>query len=190
MGNSSQVPPPQAYGIQVAQFLGGGDFGRGGPYYGANGPYPPGVFPPLAYFNGIGGPWDGGFPGGMYPGNGGLRQDSGGRRLSERISGFAGENSVIPAAAGLPPKPTPAALDTALVSGNSSLRRNSGRNGSTQLNGPPPPPPPDAKEDPRAAGGKRVSYHDMDLVAEVCSLFYCARSVGAHCISKLRAISN
>ncbi len=137
----------------------------------------------------MGGPWDGGFPGGMYPGNGNLRQDSGGRRLSERISGFA-ENSVIPAAAGLPPKPTPAALDTALISGNSSLRRNSGRNGSTQLNGPPPPPPPDAKEDPRAAGGKRVSYHDMDLVAEVCSLFYCARSVGAHCISKLRAISN
>ena len=31
---------------------------------------------------------------------------------------------------------------------------------------PPPPPPPDAKEDPRAAAGKKVSYHDMDLVAE------------------------
>jgi len=35
-----------------------------------------------------------------------------------------------------------------------------------RLNGPPPPPPPDAKEDPRAAAGRRVSYHDMDLVAE------------------------
>jgi hypothetical protein len=34
-----------------------------------------------------------------------------------------------------------------------------------------PPPPPDAKEDPRAAAGKRISYHDMDLVAEVCILF-------------------
>ena len=33
--------------------------------------------------------------------------------------------------------------------------------------GPPPPPPPDAKEDPRAARGARVSYHDMDEVAEV-----------------------
>jgi len=25
---------------------------------------------------------------------------------------------------------------------------------------------PDAKEDPRAAAGRKVSYHDMDLVAE------------------------
>jgi len=32
--------------------------------------------------------------------------------------------------------------------------------------GPPPPPPPDAKEDPRAASGRKVSYHDMDDVAE------------------------
>lgn len=110
--------------------------------------------------------------------------------MSERISGFASENSIIPAVAGLPPKPTPAALDTALVSGNSSLRRNSGRNGSTQLNGPPPPPPPDAKEDPRAAGGKRVSYHDMDLVAEVCSLFCFVRRGWSSSCSKLRAISN
>lgn len=107
------------------------------------------------------GHWDGGFPG--YAGHPG-----GGRRLSDRISGYAGENSVIPAAAGLPPKPTPAALDTALVSGNASLGRRNNRNGSVQMNGPPPPPPPDAKEDPRASGGKRVSYHDMDLVAEVC----------------------
>lgn len=44
-----------------------------------------------------------------------------------------------------------------------SARRNT-RSGS--MNGPPPPPPPDAKEDPRAAAGKKVSYHDMDLVAE------------------------
>jgi hypothetical protein len=72
--------------------------------------------------------------------------------------------------AGLPPKPTPAALDSALVSGNGGGgggggRR--GRNGGSHNAGPPPPPPPDAKEDPRAAAGKRVSYHDMDLVAEV-----------------------
>ncbi len=94
-----------------------------------------------------------------------------GRRLSERISGFASETTV-PVGAGLPPKPSPAALDTALSSGNGGgggVRRNTRGNG-TQAGGPPPPPPPDAKEDPRAAAGKRVSYHDMDLVAEVCNL--------------------
>jgi hypothetical protein len=63
----------------------------------------------------------------------------------------------IPASAGLPAKPI-AAVEVA-PSG-----RRGGRAGS--MNGPPPPPPPDAKEDPRAAAGKKVSYHDMDLVAE------------------------
>ena len=92
------------------------------------------------------------------------------RRLSDRISGFApgSEGSTLPAAAGLPPKPIAAALDSALGGGNGGggaggRRRNTGGHG-----GGPPPPPPDAKEDPRAAAGKRVSYHDMDLVAEVC----------------------
>lgn len=42
--------------------------------------------------------------------------------------------------------------------------RRDGRVGS--MSGALPPPPPDAKEDPRAAAGKKVSYHDMDLVAE------------------------
>lgn len=94
------------------------------------------------------------------------------RRLSDRISGFAPgtETSTLPAAVGLPPKPTAAALDSALVSGNGGAggaRRNTRNGGGAQSSGPPPPPPPDAKEDPRAAAGKRVSYHDMDLVAEV-----------------------
>lgn len=84
------------------------------------------------------------------------------RRLSDRL---ANETSTLPPGVGLPPKPV-AALDAPL--GNSSHRR--GRAG-TQ--GGPPPPPPDAKEDPRAAAGKRVSYHDMDLVAEGdVELFY------------------
>ena len=75
---------------------------------------------------------------------------AGGRRLSDRIGGMApGE------AHGLPPKPM-AAMDASPTSG-----RKNGRSG-----GPPPPPPPDAKEDPRAAAGRKVSYHDMDLVAE------------------------
>ena len=40
------------------------------------------------------------------------------------------------------------------------------KNGKGGVSGPPPPPPPDAKEDPRAAAGRKVSYHDMYLVAE------------------------
>lgn len=86
------------------------------------------------------------------------------RRLSDRLGGFApgyeqpSEIPLIPASAGLPAKPMAAA--EAATAG----ARRPGRAGS--MNGPPPPPPPDAKEDPRAAAGKKVSYHDMDLVAE------------------------
>lgn len=61
----------------------------------------------------------------------------------------------IPASAGLPAKPVGA------------LEATPGKRGSRSgAGGPPPPPPPDAKEDPRAAAGRKVSYHDMDLVAE------------------------
>ncbi|CAA7259563.1 unnamed protein product [Cyclocybe aegerita] len=165
IGNSSQAPP-QAYGLQGPVSYHGADYGRGGPYYGGNS-YPPAGYPPPPYHNS----WDT-HPGGGYPGSylssASSRRDEGsGRRLSDRISGFApNEGSVIPPGAGLPPKPTPAALDTALAAGNPSLTRRNNRNGTSQPTGPPPPPPPDAKEDPRAAAGKRVSYHDMDLVAE------------------------
>lgn len=85
------------------------------------------------------------------------------RRLSDRISGYApgheapSEPISVPASAGLPAKPM-AILDPV------PAPRRAGRGGS--MSGPPPPPPPDAKEDPRAAAGKKVSYHDMDLVAE------------------------
>jgi hypothetical protein len=68
------------------------------------------------------------------------------------------ESSIIPAAAGLPPKPA-ASLEPAPA-------RRGGRGNAGIGGGAPPPPPPDAKEDPRAAAGKKVSYHDMDLVAE------------------------
>jgi hypothetical protein len=64
--------------------------------------------------------------------------------------------SPIPASAGLPPKPL-----TSLEPGTSGRR-----GGRSSGSGIPPPPPPDAKEDPRAAAGKKVSYHDMDQVAE------------------------
>lgn len=147
MGHTNQMAPPQAFGIQ------GPLHGGGNQYY--QGPPP--------------GNWGGGpdlfYPApGMYPFPPQRRDDSTGRRLSDRIGSnlMTTEGSVIPAGAGLPPKPM-SALDTALSSGN--VRR-VGRGGAAPATGPPPPPPPDAKEDPRAAAGKRVSYHDMDLVAE------------------------
>ncbi|TFK99084.1 hypothetical protein BDV98DRAFT_532986 [Pterulicium gracile] len=175
-GNSQQ-PPPQAYGISAPQAH--HDFGgrHAPPHYNQAGGYPP----QQGYGGGGGGGGNGGyweprdgreqFPphgapyGQSYPPP---RRDEpmGGapRRLSDRITGFPDVTSMAQVA-GLPPKPTPAALDTALVAGTGGGggggRRGGGRNG-----GPPPPPPPDAKEDPRAAAGKRVSYHDMDLVAE------------------------
>jgi hypothetical protein len=159
VGNNNQ-PPPQAFGIQVPVFH-VGDYGRGGPYYGNAPPFPPGGYPP--YHSGY---WEGAHLGaysGVYP----PTSSSTGKRLSDRISGFApSEGSSLPTGAGLPPKPRPAALDAVLASGNGAKRPN--RSGS-QSTGGPPPPPPDAKEDPRAAAGKRISYHDMDLVAEVCS---------------------
>jgi len=161
--SNSQAAPPQAYGIQGPPVYHGGDYGRP-PYYGggAYGPgYPPpyqnGYWDPHSYAGGPFGPP--GYPATMVP----SRRDEAtvARRLSDRISGFAPstENSNVPAAAGLPPKPSAAALDSALSSGGGSRRKGTGQGG-------PPPPPPDAREDPRAAAGKRVSYHDMDLVAE------------------------
>ncbi|KAF8632018.1 hypothetical protein AX17_004961 [Amanita inopinata Kibby_2008] len=173
--STSQGPPPQAYGIQGPPAYHGGEYGRP-PYYGGGGSYGQGYPPP--YHNGY---WDyHAYPGGPYGPPGyppqavPVRRDEAtiARRLSDRISGFAPgtDNSNVPAVAGLPPKPSAAALDSALLSGSGGGRRG-GRNTSTQ--GPPPPPPPDAKEDPRAAAGKRVSYHDMDLVAEGdVELFY------------------
>ncbi|KAM6495488.1 hypothetical protein JOM56_008194 [Amanita muscaria] len=165
--SNSQAAPPQAYGIQ-GQPAYHGDYGRP-PYY--SGAYGSGY--PLTYQNGY---WDHpayGPPGYPPPPMVPQRRDEAtvARRLSDRISGFAPsmDNTSVPAAAGLPPKPSAAALDSALASGNGGHRRG---NKSTGGQGPPPPPP-DAKEDPRAAAGKRVSYHDMDLVAEGdVELFY------------------
>ncbi|KAJ7727954.1 hypothetical protein B0H16DRAFT_1383253 [Mycena metata] len=161
VGNG-QAPPPQAYGIQGPAHHAGDNYGRGGYGGGGGGGSYPGSsnYPPS--HGGGGGSWDhhGGYGGGHSSG----RRDDGpnGRRLSERLGGFA-------EGAGLPAKPTPAALDSALVSGNGGGRRGGGGGGGgggVRAGGPLPPPPPDAKEDPRAAAGKRVSYHDMDLVAE------------------------
>jgi hypothetical protein len=95
------------------------------------------------------------------------------RRLSDRISGYAPGSeypidspTTIPASAGLPAKP-PVSMDQPLSDEPRARKTGSNRrNPRGDSGGPPPPPPPDVKEDPRAAAGKKVSYHDMDLVAE------------------------
>jgi len=166
VGNS-QGPPPQAYGIKgpVSGYGGGDEYNRSGAYYGSSfsQAYPP------SYTNG--GHWDhygyqygSAYPPPPPPG----RRDDGmtARRLSDRISGFASGfdqplDTSMSAAAGLPAKPMTSMASLEPGPGG----RRSGRSGSGAGSGPPPPPP-DAKEDPRAAAGKKVSYHDMDLVAE------------------------
>lgn len=157
IGNSQQ-PPPQAYGLQGPTYPPpAGEYGRvPPPYYGPYGQgYPP--YPPPS-----GGYWDyyPQHPFGAHPPQ--RRDDlTNARRLSDRISGYANDQaselSGLPMAAGLPAKPIG-------VENSSNGRR--GRGGPAGAGGPPPPPPPNAKEDPRAAAGKKVSYHDMDLVAE------------------------
>ena len=152
--------PPQAYGIQGPTVY-PPDYGRTNAYYGA---HPTAIVPPPAYVN-----WD--HYGYQYGGHGAFppapRREEAmtARRLSDRISGYAVgyehqmTEITLPMGAGLPPKPV-VTMDGPLESNRKGGRRQ-GTSG-----GPPPPPPPDAKEDPRAAAGKKVSYHDMDLVAE------------------------
>jgi hypothetical protein len=173
-GGAGQQAPPQAYGLPGPPPMPPADYMRG-----ANGgmfyppPYPPSGFPPPMNIPQHWDPY-------AYPHIPNIalapRRDDGAsvRRLSDRISGYAPGSeylmdspTTIPASAGLPAKP-PVSIDQPLSdevrmrrSGNSRRNTRSGDSGA-----PPPPPPPDAKEDPRAAAGKKVSYHDMDLVAE------------------------
>jgi hypothetical protein len=126
------------------------DYARGAPYH--VGAYPPphaggAYYDPYAY---------------TYAGYPRGRDDGRGGRLSDRIGSYvpgydpSAEPAVpLPAGVGLPQKPMAATLEPGPGA------RRAGRPA-----GPPPPPPPDAKEDPRAAAGRKISYHDMDLVAE------------------------
>ncbi|RDX53607.1 hypothetical protein OH76DRAFT_1398727 [Lentinus brumalis] len=148
---SSQPPPPQAYGLQASAYA--AEHARPPPYHAYGGGYPPhpGYWDPYAYSYG-----------GAYPPAAARREDGPvARRLSDRIGGIAPGLDLpldvppVPASAGLPAKPA-VALDSGPVP-----RRGRGVPG-----GPSPPPPPDAKEDPRAQAGKRVSYVDVDRVAE------------------------
>lgn len=149
--------PPQAWGSQGKSYgHGGGDYGRGNNHSGhAQGGY-------QNQSHGNGGHYDTygyqQYPGAYPMSGGGPRQDSygAGPRLSERISGYA-----------------PPGLDRSLAdsmassrSGKPILEPGPGSRRGGRTSGPPPPPPPNAKEDPRAAAGKKLSYYDMDSVAE------------------------
>lgn len=160
--------PPQAYGIQGPSVY-MAEYGRPHLFYGG---HPTAYVPaPPPYMGG--GYWDPysyQYPPGSFPAPPPPRRDEAttARRLSDRISGYAPGfdqpmEITVPAAAGLPAKPI-MALDAPLGGHEANGRKGGRRQGTGGA--PPPPPPPDAKEDPRAAAGKKVSYHDMDLVAE------------------------
>ncbi|KAI0771991.1 hypothetical protein BD413DRAFT_604124 [Trametes elegans] len=136
---SSQPPPPQAYGLQGPAYP--AEYARPPPYH----PYPgypphPGYWDPYAY------PYGAAYP--PPP----PRRDEGipGRRLSDRISGLASgydqplDAPSVPASAGLPAKPA------VMLEPGPGARRGRG----------------DRAEDPRAQAGKKVSYVDVDRVAE------------------------
>ncbi|KAI0269296.1 hypothetical protein BC834DRAFT_951531 [Gloeopeniophorella convolvens] len=171
-GGSGQQAPPQAYGLPGPPPMPATDYMRGpngGVFYP---PYPPSGFPPAMNMPQHWDPY-------VYAHMSNVvlqpRRDDGipVRRLSDRISGYApgldypSDSPVtIPASAGLPAKPT-ISMDQPLSDDRGRRGPNNRRNTrSGEPGGPPPPPPPDAKEDPRAAAGRKVSYHDMDLVAE------------------------
>jgi hypothetical protein len=146
-----QPPAAAAYGMHAVTPY-GADYARGGHYgapYGYPPAYPYGAYPmdPYAY------PYP---PPGSY---GGRDPRS---RLGDRIGGYApGYDGPAEPAAGLPVGAGLPAKPVATLEPGPGVRR-----GGRAPGGPPPPPPPDAKEDPRAVAGRRVSYHDMDLVAE------------------------
>ncbi|KAH8829755.1 hypothetical protein DL96DRAFT_1590281 [Flagelloscypha sp. PMI_526] len=132
--------PPQGLGGGRGGY---GDHSRGYDDYARNNPYGSGTG---GYYTGN--YWDYYSNSSGYSGGGGYggRDSRGtGGRLGDRIAGYA-----------------PPGLDSALNSGAGG-RRGGGANNRALG---PPPPPPDAKEDPRANAGRRVSYHDMDSVAE------------------------
>ncbi|KAF8338984.1 uncharacterized protein EI90DRAFT_3039954 [Cantharellus anzutake] len=88
------------------------------------------------------------------------------RKLSDRLGDFApspgsARGGPPPPIEGLPAKPVSSAK---LEPGPHSKRRRGGSVSVDILTG--GPPPPNAKEDPRAAAGRKVSYYDIDKMAE------------------------
>ena len=157
VGPNNQTAPPQAYGLQGPAYP-IAEFSRAPPY-----PYPPyGAPPPFPGAPPFWDPYTYPYLPAPYPPP---RRDEAvtARRLSERISGYApGFEPATDTPLGPPPAGLPAKPVATLEPGPGARRPGRG----SSISGPPPPPPPDAKEDPRAAAGRKVSYHDMDLVAE------------------------
>jgi len=157
MGSTSA--PPQAYGLQPSPAYSVPPMAG---YYG----YPPP--PPQAY--GAANGYDFYMSGGAHAWGGpppSRRDDSThrGGRLQERMGGYAYASTTDVSMAGLPAKPQTGYEPAPGEGGGGQHGGRGGRRGRAAT-GPPPPPPPDAKEDPRAASGRKVSYHDMDDVAE------------------------
>jgi len=86
------------------------------------------------------------------------------RKLSDRLGDFAPGPAIPrggpPPIDGLPPKPISSAK---LEPGPHSKRRRGVSMSVDPMSG---GPPPNAKEDPRAAAGRKVSYYDIDKMAE------------------------
>jgi len=147
VGGNNQGPPPQAYGLKgfftAQQPV--VDFGHGRGGYGQY-PYPPpppGVYggypPPPPYYDAwTHVPYPPAYLAPMVepPLGGGGRAGAG--RLRDRLGGFADLPLNVDS---LPPKP------------------------GGVYGGPPRAPPPDVREDPRASGGRKISYHDIDRAA-------------------------
>ncbi|GJJ07679.1 hypothetical protein Clacol_001884 [Clathrus columnatus] len=176
VGNN--IPNPQAYGLQAPPPVPYPmDYGRP-PVPGFYGGYPPppGAYPPYGappmyeYY----------LPPGHWQAPQGRKDDhASGRRLQERMGGYASTTHLtLTGVEGLPPKPVAAIESSGHETGGGGSGGGGGgggertggsggrRRGRASTGGPPPPPPADAKEDPRAAAGRKVSYHDMDDVAE------------------------
>ncbi|KAG8903976.1 hypothetical protein FRB99_002455 [Tulasnella sp. 403] len=158
--NGGIQAPPQAYGLRSAREpsnAGYPDMSRQPfPVH----PYPP---PPMSF----------GGPHGEYPPpppDPYFRRRSpppprGHRRLSDRLGERQFEHTplILTGIEGLPPKPMTIAEPMSMTSdrGLGDRQGSVGTSGSAPL-----PPPGKVKEDPRAASGRKVSYLDMDEVAE------------------------
>lgn len=86
------------------------------------------------------------------------------RRLSDRLSEAPLPN--VGRIEGLPAKPIGTPLGDSPGGGRRGGAGNGGGGGNGGARGVAVKPPANAKEDPRATLGKKVSYHDMDEVAE------------------------
>ncbi|KDQ07761.1 hypothetical protein BOTBODRAFT_139690 [Botryobasidium botryosum FD-172 SS1] len=163
-----QHPPPQAYGLHGSS--------RNADSYPRHANQYPSSYAPHYSGYGQSSYYDHSYPGygqayGYPPHNSYYeRRRSPPRRLAERMGDLSAPVSdpmhsqltIRAGIEGLPAKP----VSNAILEPGPGGRRGGRGPGGSSLTAGPLPPPPDAKEDPRAAAGRKISYHDMDEVAE------------------------